>query len=167
MDSNSGFPRKRPFRYRVSLRVTHPSWSHYKLADHVGLSPKYAWSVGDAHPFRSPDTPPKIRRHSYCSFEIGHGDDGELTSLLEQTLNEFANRDTKLRAIQMSGGDVSFYVFWCPNGDTGETFDVALLRRMSSMGIGLDINVYDDRRSFAWTCSEFHQPFRFELANDR
>jgi hypothetical protein len=38
-----------------------------------------------------------------------------------------------------------FYVFWHPNGDTGELFTPELLGKMASLNIAFGLNVYDDR----------------------
>jgi hypothetical protein len=40
-----------------------------------------------------------------------------------------------------------FYIFWYPNGDTGEVFETALLLKMAELGIDFGLNVYDDRQS--------------------
>ena len=43
-------------------------------------------------------------------------------------------RAAGLRELRATGGTVSFYVFWHPNGDTGETFDDGLLLEMGELG---------------------------------
>ena len=85
------------------------------------------------------------RQESYCSFEIGAGDDGALAAFLGAALFKLKPRRDFLLELRATGGSLMFYVFWYPNGDTGDVFTVPLLNDLADMGIELGINVYDDR----------------------
>jgi hypothetical protein len=52
-----------------------------------------------------------------------------------------------IRNLCTTGGSAAFYVFWYPNGDTGEVFEAPLLLALGEVGIALMLNVYDDRET--------------------
>jgi hypothetical protein len=136
---------KRPFDYHVSLRVKHPNLAAAAISTQLGLSPKTCWSAGEVR--KSPKGAPLggTRRESYCAFDVGSGGDGELTECLEAAVKSLKAQEGFLRDIRASGGTVMFYVYWYPNGDTGEVFGADLLREIAALEIELGINVYDDR----------------------
>jgi hypothetical protein len=133
------------FDYRVSFRVTHPTLDPRAIANQLGMEPEFSWKAGE--PRKTPKGTPLegSRKESYCTFEIGRGDDGELAKCLSTAVDNFQAQSEFLREIRAAGGSLMFYAFWYPNGDTGEVFATDLLRKMADIGIDLGINVYDDR----------------------
>jgi hypothetical protein len=109
------------------------------------MTPKFCWTAGEAR--KTPRGAPLEGLHdeSYCCFDIGSGDDGELARCLDVGLTSLAPAGEFLREARATGGSLMFYAFWHPNGDTGEVFGTDLLRRMANLGIELGINVFDDR----------------------
>lgn len=134
-----------PFDYRVHLSVKHPRLTPEDIATGLGRTPKYAWMAG------SPRTTPNgrilegVNAETYCTFAIGEGSDGELARCLAQAVAGLEPCSAFLREIKASGGNLLFYAFWHPNGDTGEVFDAALLGKLAALAIDLGVNVYDDR----------------------
>lgn len=136
-----------PFDYHVSFRLTHPTLDADAIAAQLCMTPKFCWTAGE--PRKTPKGTPLdgVREESYCTFDIGSGDDGELARCLSTALLKLTPAAEFLRHVRDAGGSPMFYVFWYPNGDTGEVFGTELLRNMAEMGIELGINVFDDRPS--------------------
>jgi hypothetical protein len=134
-----------PFEYAVSLRVTHPSLHPAAISNELNMTARYSWMVGEQR--KTPKGTPLdgAYRESYCSFDIGGAGDGELAGCLSQAVEKLKNHHEFLRKLRSSGGSAMFYAFWYPNGDTGEVFKTDLLLAMAHLGIGLGINVYEDR----------------------
>ena len=84
-----------------------------------------------------------VRSESYCSLKIAHGDDGELTACLSQAVHVIQANGKHWDECRRTGGRLSFYVFWYPNGDTGAVLDAGLLREMAALEIDLHLNVYE------------------------
>jgi hypothetical protein len=132
---------KNAFDFSVSLRVTHPALSATELAQLLGMTPRYSWTVGD------PRTTPKgtelggVRDASYCSFDAGKGADGEVAVLLRTVVARLSEREDALQTIRSTGGEIMLLVYWHADGDEGETFDTALLGSMAKLGIELGLNV--------------------------
>jgi hypothetical protein len=80
-------------------------------------------------------------RESTCACDVGKGEDGELATLLRQTMDVMDLRRDVLHDLQAQGATFAFYVTWRPDGDSGETFDADLLHRMGELGIALGLNV--------------------------
>jgi hypothetical protein len=134
----------RPFDYDVSLRIRHPSAPAAWLVKGLPWPTKFGWTAGDARMTPKGTLLPGVRRESYSTLDVGAGEDGELVGCLRAVLAQLERHRDHLGAVRESGGSVSLYVFWYPNGDTGAKFDLDLLRQLSDLGIALDINVYED-----------------------
>ena len=85
-----------------------------------------------------------VYKHSYCSFDLASQEDGELAQCLRDAVARLTPKEEFLQELRMSGGSAMFFVFWYPNGDTGEVFEVGLLKKMAELGIDLGLNVYAD-----------------------
>ena len=136
-----------PFDFAVSLRVVHPDIDPAVVIAELSMAPKYSWKAG------SPRVSPKgnslggTRKESYCTFDIGRGSDGEVAECLADALKRLTEHSEFLANLKATGGSVMFYIFWYPNGDTGEVFGADLLAQMAHLGIDLGLNVYDDRQA--------------------
>jgi len=140
-----GAAMKTPFDYAVSLCVIHPAMDPDVICKTLEWEAEYRWKVGT--PRRTPNGTPLEGnyRNSYCSFDVASGGDGELAACLRTATGRLEKHAAFLRQVRNDGGEIMFYVFWYPNGDTGEIFDVHLLSRMAAIGVELGVNVYDDR----------------------
>lgn len=131
-----------PFRYRVSLRVTHPTLDPAETAAQLAAEAKVSWAAGE------PRKTPKgrllggVREESYCAFDIGSGNDGALAECLDAAVARLQPARDFIRQMRATGGSLMLYVSWYPAGDTGEVFGAALLRDMADLGIALGLNVY-------------------------
>lgn len=134
-----------PFRYHVSLQVRHPTMDAERIGAALGLAQSHGWSVGDLRATPDGTVLGGIRPESYCSFVLGAGENGALARCLDTAVEMLTPRGDALREIAKTGGSTNFFVFWYPNGDTGEVFTAILLRRIADLGIDLGINVFDDR----------------------
>ena len=126
------------FSFTVSLQVWHPDANPQDIVTGIGLPPQRYWAAGNQRV--SPKGVPLDGkyRESYCVFEVGRGDDGELAGCLRNALVKLEDRATFIGRLRDTGGKVSFFVSWSP-GDRGETFDIQLLADMVRIGIDLGI----------------------------
>jgi hypothetical protein len=138
-----------PFDYAVSLRVVHPTLDPERICNSLGMAPFRSWKSGT--PRQTPTGTPLegVYTSSYCSFDIADGDDGELARCIRAATERLEEHADFFREIRQTGGSAMFYIFWYPNGDTGEVFDVDLLLKIAQLGIDIGINVYDDRHPTA------------------
>ena len=127
------------FTYRVSLQVRHPDADPQRIVAAIGLPPLRCWAAGEER------TTPKGRplsgtyRDSFCVFELGEGDDGQLAAFLRQWLTKLEHAAMFISELRRTGGKLNISVSWRP-GARGEVFDVELLADMARMGIDLGID---------------------------
>jgi len=128
-----------PFSYRVSLQVRHPDADPKDIARGIGLAPKRSWSVGEDRAAPNDTRLPGTYRESYCVFELGDRDDGELADFLRQALRNLEHAAEFIGVLRRTGGELNFHITWSPN-ERGEVFDVELLAGMARLGIDLGID---------------------------
>ncbi|WP_156397471.1 MULTISPECIES: hypothetical protein [unclassified Sphingomonas] len=126
------------FSYSVSLQVWHPSADPQDIIVGMGLPPKRFWMVGEQRVTPKGTPLPGTYDKSYCVFDIGDGNDGELADFLRETLRKLEHAGPFISALRSTGGKLSFFISWSPSGH-GEVFDVELLADMARLGIDLGI----------------------------
>lgn len=138
---------KQQFDFHVSLRATHPTLDPTSIAAGLDLKPNHSWTAGE--PRVTPTGTPLggVRNESYCTFDLGSGKDGEVARCLRSALSHLKQHKDFLRRMNSDGGSLRFYVFWHPNGDTGEVFPTSMLKDKGDLGIELGINVLEDHLS--------------------
>jgi hypothetical protein len=134
-----------PFSYRVSFQIRHPTARAEAVSIGLPWKRSNGWTVGEERVTPAGTRLTGTRRDTYCNFIVGEGDDGELASCLAEAVDALMPHKGHLAELHRTGGVLSFYVFWYPNGDTGETFKTELLQKLASLNIDLGLNVYDDR----------------------
>jgi len=77
-------------------------------------------------------------RETYCVFDIGRGNDGELARVLGRAVADLEGAKALFRDLRETGGSINFYVTWMA-GERGEVFDAALLSRIAQLGVDLGI----------------------------
>jgi hypothetical protein len=134
------------FDFHISLRVTHPDIDPELVSNALSMKPKFSWKVGTPRVTPKGNSLGGTRTDSYCSFEIGQGSDGEVAKCISDALERLTPHSEFLSKLRTTGGSLMFYIFWYPNGDTGDVFRSDVLAKMASLGIDLGLNVYDDRK---------------------
>ncbi|NYF31096.1 MULTISPECIES: hypothetical protein [Sphingopyxis] len=126
------------FSYRVSLQVRHPYADPQRIIKGIGLPFVRSWAAGERRATPNGKLLPGAYTESYCAFDIGKGDDGELADFLRQTLKRIAPSAAFIAELRQTGGTLNFFITWTP-GERGEVFDVTLLTDMARLGIALGI----------------------------
>jgi hypothetical protein len=98
-----------PFSYHVSFRVTHPKLGAAAIAAGLGMSPKACWTAGDARVTSKGTSLGGVRDESYCTFDIGEGEDGELAKCLDLGLSKLEANKEFSSEVRATGGSLMFY----------------------------------------------------------
>jgi uncharacterized protein DUF4279 len=129
-------------RYKLWLRIKHPSRDLSAFCMDLGLVPAIVWNVGDQRRTPKGTMLPGQRQSSYCSI---HFDDAEQSSLLEKmnsVLSMLKPHRSSIVEIDLSGGKVSFSIGWFSTDDSGQTVDWRILSAIADLRISLDTSVY-------------------------
>ncbi|WP_156353263.1 MULTISPECIES: hypothetical protein [unclassified Sphingomonas] len=126
------------FSYRVSLQVWHPDTDPERMIAGIGRPARRHWKVGEERTTPNGTPLPGTYRESYCVFDLGEGDDGQLAAFLRRTLVELEHAAEFISDLRRTGGKVGYYVSWFP-GDHGETFDADLIAGMARLGLDFGV----------------------------
>jgi len=118
-----------------------------ELAGVLPITPNWSWQVGEGRRTPRGTRLSGVYSDSYCTFDVAAGEDGEVAEHVRETFKRMNNKREFIRRVCSTGGSAAFYVFWYPNGDTGEVFEGSLLLALGEVGIALMLNVYDDRNA--------------------
>ena len=126
------------FSYSISLQVRHPDADPNDIVRGVGLPVKRSWKIGEPRSTPRGTPLPGHYRETYCAFDLGVGDDGELAERLRRLVATLLPKRDFLHGLRATGGSLNFFVTWAV-GERGEMFDCALLSDIASLGIDLGI----------------------------
>jgi hypothetical protein len=100
------------YRYKISLRITHPSESLEGMTAELGVAPLRTWAVG------APRTTPRgqplkgIYRESYWTAQLADGvsADRDLAAALTGVLDKLSAKKDFLTNLTNSGGRLEFFI---------------------------------------------------------
>jgi hypothetical protein len=126
------------FSYGISLQVRHPDADPNDIASGLALTVKRSWRVGEPRSTPRGNTLPGHYGETYCVFDVGSGDDGEVAERLRSIIALLLPKRDFIHELRATGGSLNFYVTWTI-GERGEVFDCSLLSVLASLGIDLGI----------------------------
>jgi hypothetical protein len=132
------------YRYKISLRVRHPSIDPAEITYAVGLTPSRYWRAGE--PRTTPRDKPLegIWPHTYWTARVMEGEwPGKgLQVAIGELLDQLELSKGFLEKVHSEGGTVEFFIGWFFDGQSGGVFDCGLLARMADLKIDLSLDVY-------------------------
>jgi hypothetical protein len=126
------------FSYGISLQVRHPDADPNDIVRNVGLPVKRSWRVGEPRSTPRGTALPGHYHTTYCAFDLGAGDDGDLAEHLRSQVAMLLPKRDFLHGLRATGGSLNLFITWAV-GERGEVFDCALLSDLVSLGIDLGI----------------------------
>lgn len=126
------------FSYGISLQVWHPDADPNDIVRNVGLPVKRSWAMGEPRSTPRGTALPGHYDTTYCAFDLGAGDDGELAAHLRGQVAVLLPKRDFLLGLRATGGSLNLFITWTV-GERGEVFDCALLSDLVSLGIDLGI----------------------------
>jgi hypothetical protein len=135
-----------PYRYKISLRLRHPSLDPAEITSALHLSPSRSWRAGDSR--TTPTGKPLEGKYPDTTWIADVGEskwpDKELPVAINGVLDQLAPYKEFFHRIRSEGGKVEFFVGWFLEGQGGDIFDCGLLARMADLKIDLALDVYPD-----------------------
>ena len=135
-----------PYSFVVSLRAEHPTRDLAFLSALLAIAPHYGWAKGDERLTPQGKSLGEQRSQSYWSARITaqetSSDDERLDDFLNKSLDELEAHKSELQAFIASGGSVNYFVSLFGAQNFGLTFAPALLQRLASAGIELQLDVF-------------------------
>ena len=130
-------------RYKVSLRLWHPTMDPDEISASLALTPSISWRRGEQRRSSKGEVLDGSYDQSYWSGSLSADSNPQgLVDTLELYLLHLENRAKFMREFHHTGGNAEFFVGWFGTG--GATFTWDLLERCAFLGIELGIDVYGD-----------------------
>jgi hypothetical protein len=136
-------PESQPYRFKISLRLVHPSADLSSCSGEFGLEPSRLWIVGE--PRTTPrGNPLEGQRHeSYWSSPLDVSTYSHLEGALAEVARQLKNHSSFLAKHAESGGTASLFIgFFLESFNTGFLLAPELLAKYSSLGVALDFDMY-------------------------
>lgn len=134
-----------PFTFEVSLRFFTKTHDPNEISGQLGLKPKWMHKIGE--PRKSPKGKilEGIYDNNYCSFSILPIKGEQLHEVLNRCAEEFLRHKLLFHQIREAGGSIEFFIGWYSIGNTGNTFDNNLLKKLGNLQIDLALDIYIDK----------------------
>ena len=144
------------YRFKISLRVRHPSIDPAEITKALGKEPTRAWQTGRPRTTSKGDLRAETYRETYWTSKLREGglvlddrsSEGEdLAQAIEAMLLDLAGHKQFFQELRAGGGQVEFFVGWFFDGNIGEVFRHDLLGRLADLKIDLSLDVYTRERA--------------------
>ncbi len=132
------------YRYKISLRVRHPSMDPAEISSILRLAPSRSWSAGERRTTPSGEPLEGIWPETYWTARVTEGNwpGKDLPTAVAELLDRLELNRSFLTRVRSEGGSAEFFVGWYLEGNSGDVFDCGLLARMADLKINLSLDVY-------------------------
>lgn len=139
-----------PYKYKISVRLRHPSSSLRSISQVLGempglVSPKLM-DVGEQRTSSAGDVLEGTYRESLYSFsfmkEWQSSDSQSLPDELVLTLNRLASQKEVLEEVTSTGGKMEFFIGITIDANSGISLGSDLIMQLSDMKVELDFDIY-------------------------
>lgn len=135
-------------RYRMSLRISHPSIDTALVTSVLGLKPKRSWKAGEGRTTPAGKPLEGRNKDTYWCADICDNTmpRRSLSTQINEALDKLMAHRKFLQNVRMEGGRCEFFIGWFLRSEADETFPHSLMARMAELGIDLSLCVYHDDR---------------------
>lgn len=125
----------------ISLRFFHPSVSAESIREEIGLESRFARSAGEPRPARQGEDQ-QLYEFTYLSIPLARKVNVELDEEISRWCNFLINKREFIGHITDTGGRAEFYISIFVGGLGGFELDRAVLTRVTTLGLGLAVEIY-------------------------
>ncbi|MEE7545860.1 DUF4279 domain-containing protein [Xanthomonas sp. Kuri4-1] len=130
-------------RYRISLRITHPSIRGDEINAELGLTPKISYTVGDRRLTPKGHELPGIRKESFWCYELASHDE-PFEIAISNFSKELAKHKSFLDRLSATGGRLEYFIGWFSFENSGSVLEEGLLKLLADLKINLAFDIYPE-----------------------
>lgn len=134
-----------PARYKISLRITHPSMDPDDISGQLGLSPFRKWKAGSQRTTPTGKPLTGIYKETYCVFDLEEKSAGDLESTLYTLTKQFRSFEHFLKKVRSTGGSIEYFIGLFVKKNTGLVLESSLMAQLVNMGIDLSFDIYESQ----------------------
>jgi len=136
-----------PYRYCVSLRITHPSIDPNEITLALGRKPVGQWRAGELRISPKGTILGGIRKESFwrCHPHEEHRLSSQaqyLEDYLKLLTDELEQFEDFLSSITSTGGRIEYFVGLFSENNIGNVFSSSLLKKIGTLNIDLSLDIY-------------------------
>lgn len=131
-----------PYRYDVSLRVTHPAMDPQQICNGLGLKARRKWKVGENR--QTPAGIPLlgVYKETYCCFDLAAPQVCELERFIIRCNKRLESHRRFLRRISSTGGSAEYFIGMYLDSNHGVEFSPDVLAQLTKLQIRLSFDLY-------------------------
>ncbi|MFC3550718.1 hypothetical protein ACFOLC_06765 [Lysobacter cavernae] len=139
-----------PYRYRVSLRATHPSADLAPLFDALGLTPKRSWRAGQPRPTPHGNALAGVYRDSYGYAELTPDEQARdwsrehVEDFLDGVQQRLSMHRDRFHAFTAQGGRCGLFIGLFSEQNFGFEISPDLSAAMAALKLTLGFDIYPD-----------------------
>ncbi|WP_411849351.1 DUF4279 domain-containing protein [Stenotrophomonas sp. LGBM10] len=133
-------------RYRISLRITHPSIASDEISAELGLNPRISYTAGDKKLTPKGREVPATRKETFWCYELPTGDE-PFELVISRFSKELAEKKSFLDRLSSTGGHVEHFIGWFSPENSGFVLENGLLKLLAELKITLAFDIYNDPQS--------------------
>jgi hypothetical protein len=128
----------------ISLRIWHPTLQADAIAARLGLTPKFAYNVGQRRKMPNGRLLEGNYEQSYVSMPLVRKIEVELDEELMRWCTILEQHVEFLYELKNTGGELTFSISMFPTGLSSFYLDNHSLQRVQSIGLGVDVDIYPE-----------------------
>lgn len=132
-------------KYKVALRVTHPSMDPDDISKRLGLNPSRKWKAGSRRTTPAGRQLTGINKETYCVFDLDEKSGDDLESTLCTLTKQFRSFESFLKKIRATGGSIEYFIGLFVKRNTGVALDGSLMAQLANLGIDLSFDIYESQ----------------------
>lgn len=131
------------YRFRVSVRLRHPSENLTALSEQLGLEPSRSWFAGERRTTPRGEPLDGLWDHSYSTMPVDVENDDGLEAALERMASFLSGNAQALEQHVSSGGSIELFIGYFQEGfNSGFSLSAELMSKYAALGVNLDFDVY-------------------------
>lgn len=128
-------------RYRISLRITHPSIRSLEISNQLGLEPDFSYTAGDRRLTPKGNELRGTRKESFWCHEL-RSDDVTFELAISSFSQQLAKSKGFLDSLSSTGGHLEYFIGWFSAENSGFVLEDGVLRMLADLRISLAFDIY-------------------------
>jgi hypothetical protein len=132
------------YRYRVTLRITHPNIDPNEITKNLTITPRWSWQAGK--PRQTPKGKPLVglNKVSYWASELNRDrwPATKLAEAIKNTLVGLERHRAYFNKLRVEQGSVQLLVGWFFDGQSGDVLTHDILSLAGDLQIDLSFDIY-------------------------
>lgn len=131
-----------PFRYDVTLRITHPAMDPQQICNGLGLRARLKQKVGEKRQTPAGTPLSGVYKETFCVFDLAPHQGCELERFIKRCNKRLESHRRFLNRISSTGGSVEYFIGMFLDSNHGMAFAPDVLAQLTKLQIRLSFDLY-------------------------